>query len=120
MSYVQVEMGGKLRGLKFNKMAQLILESKVQPGNIISGVYALVYAGLKANCYAKDEVADFSFEDACDWADLLSDEDSLKIQLAFQETESYKKGAAYIAEMEAAKKKEKLKPSKSIKQSASK
>ena len=105
MSYVQIEMGGKLRALKFNKMAQLILEEKIEPGNLISGVYGLVYAGLKANCYVKNEEPDFTFEQSCDWVDTLSDETLLKVQAAYQETEAYKKRQAYLAEVEASKKK---------------
>lgn len=118
MSYIQIEIGGKLRGLKFNKMAQLELESRIKPGNLISGVYALIYAGLIANCYVKNEEPDFTFEDACDWTDELSDETLLKVQAAFQETEAYKKNKAYQDELEAAKKKElpKDKPLKNIKQ----
>ncbi len=106
MSYVQIEIGGKLRGLKFNKMAQLYIEQNINPGNVISGAYALVYAGLIANCYVKKEEPDFTFEDACDWADQLSDETLLKVQAAYQETDAYKKGQAYLEDLEASKKKE--------------
>ena len=121
MSYVQVEIGGKLRGLKFNKMAQLTLTEKVVPGNAMSGVYALVYAGLAANCYVKGELEDFTFEQVCDWADELSLEDSNKIKAAFEQTEMYKQGQAYLAEVEASSKKKAVpKPSKNIKPKVSK
>ncbi len=121
MSYVQVNMGGKLRGMKFNKMAQLIVSEKVVPGNTMSGVYALVYAGLSANCYVKGEPEDFTFEQVCDWADELSAEDSNKIKAAFEQTEMYKQGQAYLAEIAASsKKKAAPKPSKNIKPKVSK
>jgi len=87
-------------------MAQLILEEKIQHGNIMTGVYALVYGGLKANCYVKNEPEDFTFENVCDWTDELNDETLIKVQSAFQETEAYKKGQAYLADLEASKKKE--------------
>ncbi len=115
MSYVQIEVGGKLRGLKFNKMAQLILSEKVKPGNLLSGVYALVYAGLVANDYVKGIEPDYSFEDACDWADLLSEESLSKIKDAYELTEAYKLGQAYLEE---SKKKESHKVSKSTKPKA--
>lgn len=115
MSYVQIEIGGKLRGLKFNKMAQLTLQDKIQVGNLMSGIYALIYAGLTANDYVKGIELDYTFENVCDWADDLKDEELLKIQEAYQLTEAYKLGQSYL---EDAKKKESRKPSKSIKPKA--
>jgi glutaminase len=119
MSYIQIEIGGKPRGLKFNKMSQLLLEDKVQQGNLMSGIYALVYAGLRANDYVKGIESDYTFEEVCDWSDELTDETFLKIQEAFQSTEIYKKGRAYLADAEASKKKDSNpKATKSTKQSA--
>lgn len=92
MSYVQIEIGGKLRGLKFNQMAVVILAQKVDHENYAAtGNYAMVYGGLKANCYVKGEEPDFTFEDVCDWVDSLSAEDLIKIDAALMEAESYKK-----------------------------
>jgi hypothetical protein len=55
----------------------------------------------------------------CDWSDELSDETFLKIQEAFQSTEIYKKGRAYLADAEASKKKDSNpKATKTTKQSA--
>ena len=115
MSYTQIEIGGKLRGLKFNKMAQLILQDKVMAGNLMSGVYALVYAGLVSNDYVKGVEPDYTFENVCDWTDNLSEDAMLKIQDAYQLTEAYKAGQAYLAD---AKKKENHKPLKNIKPKA--
>ena len=106
MSYINVEIGGKQRGLKFNKMAQLIIEQKIIADNLMSGVYAVVYAGLKANCYVKGVEPDFTFEDVCDWTDGLEDSIILQITEAFKDTEMYKKGQSYQADLAAAKKKE--------------
>ena len=74
MSYIQIEIGGQQRGLKFNKMAQLELADKIVEGNFMSGIYALIYAGMKANCYVKQVEPDFTFEQVCDWCDVLPDE----------------------------------------------
>ena len=106
MSYINVEIGGKQRGLKFNKMAQLIIEQKIDPSNLMTGVYAVVYAGLKSNCYVKGVEPDFTFEDVCDWTDGLDDSVIVQITEAFKDTEMYKKGQSYQADLEAAKKKE--------------
>ena len=119
MSYIQVEIGGKPRGLKFNKMAHLELEGKIKKGNLMSGVYGLVWGGLVANCYVKGDEPDFTFEQVCDWTDELSDDTLLQIQSAFQDTEAYKKGQAYKAELEKAKKKDdQPNPLKNTKQKA--
>jgi len=115
MSYVQIEIGGKLRGLKFNKMAQLVIHEKVKPGNLMSGIYALIYAGLISNDYVKGNEPDYTFEQVCDWADELKDETLLKIQEAYQQTEAYKLSQAYL---EDTKKKEKSNHSKNTKQKA--
>ena len=115
MSYTQIEIGGKSRGLKFNKMAQLLLQERVVVGNLMSGIYALVYAGLVANDYVKGVEPDYTFEQVCDWTDILQDEDLVKIQEAYQLTEAYKQGQAYL---ESAKKKDSHKPLKNTKQKA--
>ena len=101
MSYIQVEMGGKLKGMKFNKYAEDILRKKVQPDNLLSGIYSLVYSGLVANCFVKQIAQDFTFEEVCDWVDQLSDEVLLQIHTAFRESDSYKKGQALIDEQAA-------------------
>jgi hypothetical protein len=73
MSYIQIEIGGKQRGLKFN---QLSLETYTKNvGNEVStAIYATFYAGLIGNCYAKQEEPDFTFEDVTDWVDKLYEE----------------------------------------------
>lgn len=92
MSYIQIEIGGKLRGLKFNQMAVVILAQKADYQNFAAtGNYAMIYGGLKANCYVKSEEPDFTFEEVCDWVDSLSQETLTAIDNCLQEAESYKR-----------------------------
>lgn len=91
MSYIQIEIGGKLRGLKFNQYAMIILSQKVDPDNYNDTAnYAMVYAGLTANCYVKGIEKDFTFEEVCDWVDLLSQKDIDDIDACLGETLAYK------------------------------
>ena len=115
MSYIKINIGGKERGLKFNQMAMIIMGEKTDKENITaSAAYALIYAGLRANTYVKSEEPDYTFEQVCDWVDLLSVDDIQAINNAFIETEAYKKGSAYVADLQKEKTKKKL-PLKSTK-----
>lgn len=74
--YIQVEILGRKRGLKFGMLAvqQITLEAQklgVTLGvNIdIALVPVIVYWGLFNNCYVKREDPDFTFEDICDYVD---------------------------------------------------
>lgn len=91
MSYIQKEIGGKLRGLKFNQYAIVTMAKYVDLNDYAATAgYAMVYAGLKANLFVKREEADFTFEQVCDWFDALSEQDVLDILVVFQETQVYK------------------------------
>jgi hypothetical protein len=91
MSYIQVEIGGKPRGLKFNQMAVLTMTQYLDYNNMAATYgYALVYSGLLANCYVKREEPDFTFEQACDWADEISVDDLTKIRECFESTQTFK------------------------------
>jgi len=88
MSYLQIEIGplkkdakgvdipgSNLRGLKFNQLAHVeYLTISAGSKNNVLYSYALVYAGLYANCIAKREEPDFTFENVCDWVDKITDE----------------------------------------------
>ena len=94
MSYIQINIGGKLRGWKVN---QLTLEewSKRMGTSNTSAVYSAVNAGLIANCYVKGVEPDFTFEDVCDWCDqLLSSPEGVKTVELIKET--FEKSDAYI------------------------
>lgn len=70
MNYIQVNIGGKDRGLKFN---QLALEEYTKNVGLstATAIYATFYAGLMGNCYVKQEDPDFTFEQVCDWVDKM-------------------------------------------------
>jgi hypothetical protein len=110
MSYCKINIGGKERGLKFNQMAVLILQEKTDKEfPIQSGAYALVYGGLKANCFVSGVEADFTWQDVCEWVEDMDTDTMNIVTAAFKETQAYKQGAAFQAAEEAAKKKGKKK-----------
>ena len=101
MSYIQVEIGGRLRGLKFTQGAIMWMQDKVDFENYAATAgYATVWGGLKMNCYAKSEeltktvngteVA-ATFEDVCEWVDELNKDTALNISNAFKESSVFKK-----------------------------
>ena len=69
-NYIQVEIGGRLRGLKFNQLSLEEYTKHVRIGTA-SAIYATFFAGLMGNCYVKNEEPDFTFEEVCDWVDEL-------------------------------------------------
>ena len=90
MNYIQIDIGGKLRGWKANQMTLELWSKKTSAESSNStSTYAAVYAGLMANCYVKSEEPDFTFEDVCDWTDKLGVTELEKIKTAFEESESY-------------------------------
>lgn len=112
MSYIQIEIGGKLRGLKFNQGALIISQMKIDQDNIAaSAAYAMFYAGLKSNAYVKgvefvDEIEEdgkkkevpITFEMVCDWVDDLKEEDTLAVLNCFKETQAYKKIVSEVSD----------------------
>ena len=91
MSYTQIEIGGKKRGLKFNNFAFNAAVKKKLPGfEEETAGYALFYGGLIANCYAKNEQPDFTFEESMEWYDTLTPEQGEAITKAISETDHYK------------------------------
>ena len=92
MSYLQITIGGKERGLKFNQLAIETI-AKLNDTETVSGLlYAMVYAGLKANLYVKREEPDFTFEQVCDWVDELENKEEFsdKISKCVMESQSWK------------------------------
>ena len=97
MSYCQVEIGGKLRGLKFNNYALHLMQQKIDiDAPELTAAYAMVYSGLRGNCYVKGEQPDFTFEDVVTWVDNIDETASNLIAYAFSESEAYKKTTAYL------------------------
>ena len=74
--YIQVNILGKMRGVKFGMIAvqQITMEAQ-KLGKILGAsldfamVPVIVYWGLYNNCYVKREEPDFTFEDVSDFVD---------------------------------------------------
>ena len=75
--YIQADVLGRRRGLKFGMLAiqQIALETQ-KLGQVLAGnsvdfalVPIIVYWGLFNNCYIKREDPDFSFEDVVNFVD---------------------------------------------------
>lgn len=71
MSYLQLELGGKLRGLKFNQLAIEIISTHNDTNTQSAFMYAMIYGGLMGNSYVKREEPDYTFENVCDWVDVM-------------------------------------------------
>ena len=92
MSYIQKEIGGRLRGLKFNTLSLREFMLKVDwERYAYTANYAMIWAGLFSNAYAKQEEVDFTFEQVIDWCDELTQTDFDEISNVMASTESYKK-----------------------------
>ncbi len=91
-NYIQIEMGGKPRGLKFNQGALIIFQSKIDKLNAVATTaYALVWAGLKANAFVKEEEFTETFEQVCEWVDEMNEETISKIIACFNKTQEFQK-----------------------------
>lgn len=112
--YIQIDLGGKLRSLKFNMHAIEIISERgttTEHGNLA----AFIYGGLCGNSFAKsggtNPICEESFEEILDWAEdiLISKNEELKKQIvqAFNESKPIK--AVFEKAEEEAKKKTKKK-----------
>ena len=94
MSYIQVQLGGKDQGLKFNQLSiELFTENVNYEAIDTSSIYAIFFAGLTGNYYAKRKEVDFTFENVCDWVDELYESEPAKITEVcevFASTNAYK------------------------------
>lgn len=94
MSYIQVKLGGKDQGLKFNQLSiELFTENVNYEAIDTSSIYAIFFAGLTGNYYAKRKEVDFTFENVCDWCDELYESEPAKITEVcevFASTNAYK------------------------------
>ncbi len=92
MSYIKVDIGGKERGLKFNTLAIRLFVTKMDIANFnLTANYAMIYAGLYANCYVKGEEVDFTFEEVVDWVEALDQKTIDEISVVMASVEAYKK-----------------------------
>lgn len=74
--YIQLELGGKKRGVKFGNYALMeyskingtgVIEIKEE--NPIKLCSDLIYCGLKNNSYIKKEIMDYTMDDVLIWVD---------------------------------------------------
>lgn len=93
-NYIQIEIGGKLRGLKFNQLSLEVYNKAIDYERpMASAIYGTFYAGLVGNCYAKKEEQDFTFEEVTDWVDELLSKNKKDIESVckiWEETHVYK------------------------------
>ncbi len=75
---MQIEIGGKVRGVKFNQFAfQEYSLNYVRYDKIAERypelffVYTVIYAGLAGFCIQKTDDVDFTFTDIVEWVDEL-------------------------------------------------
>ena len=103
--YIQLELGGKKRGVKFGNYA-LIEYSKLNgtgvvefnEQNPIKLCADLVYCGLKNNCFIKKEVEDFTYEDVVMWVDDMPISQITEITQVFEESVKATQGVVDIQE----------------------
>jgi hypothetical protein len=97
--YLQIEVGGTLRGIKFNMAAIDVFWGKVNLSGDVeftsTTIYAAFYAGLVGNCAAKGVTQDFTMEEVSEWVDDLytkdgGKEDITKVCDALSESTQFK------------------------------
>lgn len=88
MSYLQIELGGKLRGLKFNQLAIEIISTYNDLESNTSFLYAMIYGGLRGNTYVKREEANYTFEEVCDWVDAMENKEEIVAKVTATLTET--------------------------------
>jgi hypothetical protein len=106
MSYIQINLGGKSRGLKFNQLAIEVISTYNDAQTSSGFLYAMIYGGMKGNSYVKREEADYTFEEVCDWVDVMEDKENVitKVTACLTETQIWKelvkKGQDVVADAE--------------------
>ena len=106
MSYIQIEIGGKLRGLKFTQGTNILLQDKLVALDLLErkafGTQYIIWAGLKTNAVIKDEALTktvevdgklieeaVTFEDICDWVPDISDPKIIEVINLYSEVNNY-------------------------------
>lgn len=75
MNYIEIEIGGKLRGFRFNQVALEMFSKHLNVEvPVSSAIYSTFYAGLYGNSVLKNEDITYSFEDVSIWVDDLYNE----------------------------------------------
>ena len=86
--YIQMDVLGRKRGLKFGMLAAQRIMLEAQKLNATLGtevdvalVPVIVYWGLFNNCFVKREDPDFTFEEVCDWVDEHVNEPNMFVEV---------------------------------------
>lgn len=97
-----VEINGKDYYIKFNQYALEAFSKMLDwDGEVITSIYATVWAGLKGGAFVKQEDLDLTFEQVVDWVDKKTDEDHqliAKICNTWSDTFIYKKWIKQVKE----------------------
>ncbi len=118
--YIQLELGGKKRGIKLGNYA-LMEYSKINntgvvefnDENPIKLCTDLIYCGLKNNAYIKKEIFDFTLDDVILWVDDMPIEQINNVIDLFQSSIKTSKSVIEIQEaMDLEKPSKSLKPKK--------
>jgi hypothetical protein len=103
--YIQLELGGKKRGLKFGNYALMEYSKLNGTGvvefnetNPIKLCADLVYCGLKNNCFIKKQVEDFTYEDVIGWVDGMPITQITEVTQAFEESVKASQGVLEVQE----------------------
>jgi len=103
--YIQLELGGKKRGIKFGNYA-LMEYSKINgtgvvefnEENPIKLCSDLIYCGLKNNSYIKKEIMDYTMDDVLVWVDDMPMSQVTDVIDLFQESVKVSQGIEDIQE----------------------
>ena len=103
--YIQLELGGKKRGIKFGNYA-LMEYSKINgtgvvefnEENPIKLCSDLIYCGLKNNSYIKKEIMDFTMDDVLIWVDDMPMSQVTDVINLFEESVKTSQGIVDIQE----------------------
>lgn len=94
-TYIELELNGKKYGWKFNNYAWHIFVEKARNHSYLAAApYAMIWAGICANAYVKNVELDCTFEEVCDWVDVLADEKPeqiIALDAIFTESTQFKK-----------------------------
>lgn len=95
MSYIQIEIGGKLRDMVFTQGVNILIRDKFlafdKDERLAFGMQLTAWAALKVNCILKGIPCDFTFEDVYNWYESLPLESVEKIGQAYNEMIAFEK-----------------------------
>jgi len=103
--YIQLELGGKKRGIKLGNYA-LMEYSKINGTGVVEFnnenpiklCTDLIYCGLKNNAYIKREVMDFAMDDVLVWVDDMPIEQINDVINLFHESIKISEGVQEVQE----------------------